>query len=231
MPKAVDSSHKEFSEKLRALEQRTEKLSHAVENAQTEHSELLSQVLLDLQVSLEELRVAEEEMRQQNEELIIARQTIETEHRRYRDLFEFAPDGYLVTDTAGMIQEANRAAAALLGVSQRALSGKPLVIYLAREHHAAFYALLRQLSQGEGTHMWEAALQPRNGKFVPLSVSVAQLQDPHGSVCGFRWLLRDITEQVEAKERLRVLNASLEVRIQRRTAELQRSNDELQQFA
>ncbi|HBY80229.1 MAG TPA: PAS domain-containing sensor histidine kinase, partial [Cyanobacteria bacterium UBA11148] len=50
----------------------------------------------------------EEEVRLQNEELIVARQAIEAERQRYRELFEFAPDGYLVTDIYGLIQEANR---------------------------------------------------------------------------------------------------------------------------
>src|SRR5262245_59587736 len=116
MPKVIVPDFKEFSDRLRVLEQRAEKLSHVGEDNQAEHLDvpLLSQVLVDLQVALEELRVAEEEMRQQNEELIISRQAIEAENQRYRDLFEFAPDGYIVTDTTGMLQEANRTAAALL---------------------------------------------------------------------------------------------------------------------
>jgi len=42
---------------------------------------------------------------------------VEAERQRYQDLFEFAPDGYLVTDAQGMIQ-ANRAAAKLLNAKQ-----------------------------------------------------------------------------------------------------------------
>jgi PAS domain-containing protein len=67
---------------------------------------------------LEELQVSGEELRVQNEELAAARQTVETERQRYQELFDFAPDGYLVTNAEGVIQEANRAAAGLLRVSQ-----------------------------------------------------------------------------------------------------------------
>jgi two-component system invasion response regulator UvrY len=42
--------------------------------------------------------VVDEELHQQNEELAIARQTAGAEHRRYQELFDFAPYGYLLTD-------------------------------------------------------------------------------------------------------------------------------------
>src|SRR5262249_55522464 len=60
-------------------------------------------------VRVEELGVAEEKLKQKNEELILLAAELEAEHRRYQDLFEFAPDGYLVTDRHGKILEANLA--------------------------------------------------------------------------------------------------------------------------
>jgi len=231
MAKDAASDHELFSDKVRALERRTGDLQQQARQDHSEPGELASAVIAELQVSLEELRVAEEELQQQNEELVASRQAIEVERQRYRDLFEFAPDGYVVTDTAGVVQEANRAAAALLGITQKAVVGKPLVLYFAQESHLAFYARLRHLSQGEGIHAWEVSVQPRKGTLVPVSLAAAPVQDRPSQVTGVRWLLRDITEQVAAREQLRVLNAELETRVQRRTAELQRSNEDLQQFA
>src|SRR5688572_18373607 len=53
----------------------------------------------EIHSALEELLVADEELRQQNEALAAAREALEAERQRYQELFEFAPDGYLVTDT------------------------------------------------------------------------------------------------------------------------------------
>src|SRR5690349_3133189 len=66
--------------------------------------------------SIEELQVAEEELRQQNDELNETQQQLMAQRQRYQDLFEFAPDGYLVTDAMGRIREANRAAIHLFDV-------------------------------------------------------------------------------------------------------------------
>src|SRR5262245_22758794 len=171
MPKETDSHQNVFSQKLRALEQRSRGLEQQAKQGWSNQGELLAEVATELQVSLEELRVAEEELRQQNDELIIAQQTIEAERQRYRDLFEFAPDGYLVTNATGTVKEANRATAILLGVSQRALIGKPLIIYLPQEIHMSFYNLLHRIHQGESVHDWETSILPRNQEPLPVSVN------------------------------------------------------------
>ncbi|HJZ89861.1 MAG TPA: PAS domain-containing protein, partial [Gemmataceae bacterium] len=73
----------------------------------------------ELTVTLEELRITEEELRRQNEELASAQEVILAERQRYQELFNFAPDGYMVTDANGVIHEANLAAADLLGRQRR----------------------------------------------------------------------------------------------------------------
>jgi len=119
-----------------------------------ERSDLLPVVLEELQTALEELRVAEAELRTQNDALLASQEVIEAEHQRYQDLFEFAPDGYLVTDINGTIQEANRAAARMFNVEQRFLVGKPLVNFMggARaevEARRAFRSILLKFHQGD----------------------------------------------------------------------------------
>src|SRR3954452_10158773 len=83
-----------------------------------------------LGTDLGEVQVAQEEMRVQNEELEKTRAVAEAERQRYRDLFEFAPNGYVVTDAEGSIVEANRAAARLFGAPAGRLAGKPLIVFI-----------------------------------------------------------------------------------------------------
>jgi PAS domain-containing protein len=87
----------------------------------------------ELMTFVEELRVAMEELSRQNEELQEARNRVEAERSRYRDLFEFAPDGYIITDKDATIQEANWTVAEMLNVPSRYLIRKPLATYIYEE--------------------------------------------------------------------------------------------------
>src|SRR4051812_23369547 len=79
-----------------------------------------------LDVAMEQLRVAQAELMAQNEELAAARAALDREHRRYQDLFDSAPDGYLVTDPLGKVLDANFAAASMLNLAVDQLTRKPL---------------------------------------------------------------------------------------------------------
>lgn len=220
-----------FFDKVLALVRRTTELRQSEPHDEASRSSLTSSSLEELQTAIEELRVADEEIRTQNEELGIAYQALERERQRYQELFDFAPDGYIVTDPTGIIQEANQAAQALLEGSSHGLVGKPLVLYIAQENRQAFYALLQSLSKDQERRTWEARLQPRADMSIPVSLTVAPMRDPANGIYGLRWLLRDITLQAHMTAQLQTLNAELETRVQQRTAALQRSNEELLQFA
>lgn len=185
----------------------------------------IMQVNQELQLALEELQVVEEELREQNEELAVARELVELERQRYQDLFEFAPDGYLVTDTAGIIQEANRAAAILLAVRQKYLVNKPLILFIFHQDRQTFTI---RLNNSQPEQQWEAYLKPRGGKAFPVSIRVAAMY-AEGKQVGWRWLICDTSERQQTKESLRQTNEDLEQRVAEQTAELIMSNVLLQQ--
>lgn len=174
-----------------------------------EQVESVKTISEELQNSLEELQVAGEELHAQNEELAAARQTVETERQRYQELFDFAPDGYLVTNAEGVIQEANRAAAGLLRVSQRFLAGKPLFVFVAEQERQCFHSKLTRLRHLDKEKNWEVRLQPRNSKFIDAALSVAVVRNREGEVTALRWLLRDITERKQMETALSQANAEL----------------------
>lgn len=104
----------------------------------------------NLQMNLEELRTAEEELRAQNEELISTSRTAEIERSRYLELFQFAPDGYLITDVRGVVRESNLAAQELFACRKNYLHGRPLVGFVDSQSRKTFNELLLQFNSGEG---------------------------------------------------------------------------------
>jgi PAS domain-containing protein len=72
--------------------------------------------LAELQDTLAEQGLENAELQQALDEQVSVQQAVEAERHQYQTLFDLAPDGYLVTNPVGAIQEANPAAARLFGM-------------------------------------------------------------------------------------------------------------------
>jgi PAS domain S-box-containing protein len=174
---------------------------------------LLDEALQELSVALEELQVSAEEMRSYNDELAASREEVEAERRKYRELFDFAPAGYLVTDPSGNIRKANRAAAAMLDCRRESLVRKPMISFLAEKDHKEFFELLNRLVREDVPGEWRIQLKLWDKTEVfPAALSVSRIFDSQGRLVGLRWLVRDISERIqtekvlqESEERFRLL--------------------------
>ena len=198
-----------FGQQVEALRSRVVGLTQRTDSELLFQQEILTAAFEEIQIALEELKVAEEELQQlnselcqQNEELAATRQLVEVERQRYQDLFEEAPDAYLVTDESGTIQEANRAAAMLLNVLQKFLVGKPLDIFFSKENRQTFPDKMSQLRQVNRVQEWEASLCPRGGKPKDVVITVTTIRNQSGKVATLRWLLRDISLRKQAELQL-----------------------------
>jgi PAS domain S-box-containing protein len=130
---------------------------------------------------------------------------LDAERRRYQELFDFVPDGSLVTDFSGIVQEANRAAATLLGVESRLLVGKPLWLYVADAEKQTLIENLQSLQQGDAGESlrWETSMHSLHGTPFEACLAVALAHDGQGKRAGLRWLIRDVTERKRTEEALR----------------------------
>lgn len=128
----------EFVPQTEKSVRRLEELWQHVEALPTSVKQQLSQVIAEQYINLQEMQVVLAELHCQNEELATTHQLIAAERQRYQDLFEFAPDAYLITDPYGVIREANQAAANLLNCSQASLAGKPLVVLVSVDTRSKF---------------------------------------------------------------------------------------------
>lgn len=170
-------------------------------------------ILQELDAALEELRIAGEELREQNAALLATRQQVEEEQRRYRELFEYAPDGYIVTDNAGVVREVNEAAAEILGVSRATLQGEPLIAFMAGPGQSAFSELMQRVASGAVDRVsgWEAGLQrPGEGDII-VSITAVATHDARGHITGARWMLHDVTQRHQAEAAARRYMNRLEV--------------------
>ncbi|HIK16441.1 MAG TPA: PAS domain-containing protein [Leptolyngbyaceae cyanobacterium M33_DOE_097] len=214
-----------LSPQLQAVYQRVSILQQRTNDLPESQQTLLAEALEELQAVLEELQAAEAELRQQNEVLINTRQAVESERQRYRELFELAPDGYLVTDANGRIQEANTAIATLLNVSQAFLVDKPLLVFIDQPDRSLFHRKLDQLQQLDKLQDWQIRLRSPQRSPFDAALTVTVVRNTANQTMSLRWLLRDITERKQIERLLENLNAELERQVQERTADLRQALD------
>jgi two-component system CheB/CheR fusion protein len=164
-----------------------------------------SQNTQDLRAAIEELYVAEEELRLQHEELLGARAELEDQRRRYEELFQLAPDAYIVTNPVGIVREVNRAASDLVGLEPRFLLGKPLMTFVAVGDRPDLRALLNTFGSATQVADWSLRIVPRNGPSIPVSVSASAARDTRNELVGIRWIVRDVTARERSERTLLTL--------------------------
>ncbi len=137
--------------------------------------EMLPLALTNLGILSEELQITLDDLQRQNQELIATQTALELQIQRYQELFEFATDGYILTDKSGKIEEANRTAAKLLNIPQRFLIGKPFLMFVAEKDRQALYSKLMQPQPVKEIIEWTVNLCPRNSEplRVPLIIAIA----------------------------------------------------------
>jgi PAS domain S-box-containing protein len=215
----------EFSELLKAAYAHVEALQVEAVHLPIDRRYVLEESLLDLMIGFEELQVAEEESFSQSEEVLSAERE---EAHHFRDLFEAAPDGYIVTDAKGLILRANRAAADLLKLPPGHANQEPLAAFVHKDDRADFRARLVRLDQAHRAQQWELRLTPPAGGLFYVSLSVAVTHNAQGNPVLVRWLIRDISKRKQTEDSLRAARDELEALVQERTAALMEANARLE---
>lgn len=198
-------SEDEFSRHIQIIRQQIEALHRYTMQSPTQQQvvvEALEEIAASLenlqllqeqmQASLEAMEVIQEELLQQNEYLAEKRQ-------RYYDLFEFAPDAYLLTNPLGIILEANRAAGALFNVLPNFLIGKPLVNFVPEAERSVFRTKLNHLSQVySSVQEWEIPMCPRGGQPFDATLMVAPVRNSFKSLVFLNICVINITKYKQA---------------------------------
>ncbi|MBU4448504.1 MAG: HD domain-containing protein [Proteobacteria bacterium] len=170
----------------------------------------LNRVLQDISASLGDLQAAVREAELQGEkDKAAAESDLVAADKGYQDLFDLAPDAYLVTDGQTIIAESNQAAVAMLKVDRGFLKGKPLTDFVAEADRPAFQAILIQVRGGGEKRLGEFRLQPGEGAPFAVSVNVSAQTDHRDQLVRVLWLLRDVRKGKAEEGRLKALLSRL----------------------
>jgi PAS domain S-box-containing protein len=174
--------------KIQTLRQRVQSLyQQAGPNAQS--NSVLSRAFEELAHALEELQSADRALQQLREEALNKQTELELESQRYKDLFEHAPAGYIVTSVDGAIRQANSAALALLETTDRAIVGRPLAVFLPDGQRRAFREKIAQVLQASAPQEWALRMCSWEGAQLDARLTASVLRGTSGRPLAVYWLI------------------------------------------
>lgn len=118
-------------------------------------------------------------------------ESLQSAHRRYRELFEDSIDPILITDMKGQVIEVNRQAEFIIGQNRDDLRQFSILDL----HDVDFEKVgedFKNLSLGEAV-TYESTLRTQTGHDIPIQVYARYIQV--GNELNLQWILRDITER------------------------------------
>lgn len=190
-PEVADKLRKKAEEQLKMRKSETTK---AVSGA-------------DMQRLVHELQVHQLELEMQNEELFTAKEQIEKlAKEQYKELYDFAPYGYLSISKEGTIAELNFAAARMLGRERDELKNTRFARSVSEETRPVFDLYFQQVFAGQAEPACEAILAAEG--HWPIHVSIDSVVSRNDECCHLTVV--DITGRKQAEEALQTEKANLD---------------------
>ncbi len=192
-----------FSPEKWALRLKAEKILDAAKPA---IKEAIAPVVDEI---LHELKVHQVELEMQNEELRQAHASLEQVNAHYRDLYDFAPIGYVTLNMEGLIQELNLTAAKLLGMDRKKVINQSLAKFVADDYKDLWYRHFQQVKKTYEKQGCELPFTHGHG-----SISYYHLNCQCTSCTDSSKLMRitftDVTEGKKHEEQLRIAAAAFD---------------------
>jgi len=129
-------------------------------------------------------------------------------------------DAIFALDRDRRIRFWNEGATNLFGYAPHDLVGERVDLLLPAERVGEINGLLDRAMKPERLGHFETTMRTKTGVSIPVSVRLSAIRDASGDVVGCSALIRDV-----------VARKHEEISLRRRSAELERSNAELEQFA
>jgi PAS domain S-box-containing protein len=112
-------------------------------------------------------------------------------------------DAIIGKDVNGVITSWNRAAERLFGYSAAEAVGQSVGMLVPPDRADEMPALLARIRQGEQVDHFDTVRRTKDGRLVPISLTVSPIKDEYGQIVGASKTARDISERKQAEAALR----------------------------
>ncbi|UVK57282.1 PAS domain S-box protein (plasmid) [Mesorhizobium sp. AR02] len=133
-------------------------------------------------------------------------------------IVESSQDAIVSKDLNGIVTSWNGAAQEIFGYSAEDMIGQSItrVIPQNRLHEETY--VLESIKRGERIEHFETVRRRKNGKLIPISLTVSPIRDEDGAIVGASKIARDISDRVESRNRIRALLREVNHRVKNQFA-------------
>jgi PAS domain S-box-containing protein len=137
-------------------------------------------------------------------------------------------DDAIVSKTLeGIIRSWNRGAERVFGYTAAEAVGQSIYLIIPEDRREEEEGVLARLRRGERVDHFETMRRTKDGRLIPISLTVSPIRDRTGRIVGASKVARDISERWLAETALKRAHEELEERVRERTVELVRANESL----
>jgi PAS domain S-box-containing protein len=161
---------------------------------------------MDFVKQIHELQIHQLELQIQNEELIQSKERAELAEKKYRELYDSAPSGYLTLSREGNIMKLNDSASRMLHKEQSKLINNRFALFLSQETKGIFSWLIERVHQNSLHDSCEAVLEISG--FAPVCINIDAVASKDNQF--YLLTIVDITKSKEADKALYQLKVANE---------------------
>jgi PAS domain S-box-containing protein len=155
-------------------------------------------------------------------------ETLRESEERYRLLLESSPDPIVVYDMGGRATYVNPAFEQTFGFSSEDVFGKS-IDFVPEESWPETKKAIEDMLRGKKIHLFETKRLTRDGRVLDVQISSTLYRNRDGKPAGNIVILRDISALKQAEKVLKKYHDHLEELVEERTAELAKTNTQLEQ--
>lgn len=148
-----------------------------------------------------------------------------TVHKRVREaqprlaaIVSSSHDAIISKDLNGTITSWNASAERVFGYSAEEIVGRSVTILIPHDRRDEEPVILRRIRSGEVVDHFETIRLRKDGRLVPISLTISPVRDEEGTIVGVSKIARDISDQKDSEQRIRALLLEVNHRVKNQFA-------------
>lgn len=131
---------------------------------------------------------------------------IETRQAMYAAIIDNSQDAIISKDLTSRVTSWNKAAERMFGYTEAEMVGELIHKLIPEDRLLEEDEIIAALTQGKRIEHFETIRKTKDGRPLNISLTISPIIDATGKIVGASKIARDITEQVQAQARLRILH-------------------------